>query len=127
MEKDIGNRFIRREILDVSARGTPGIFRVSKTRGILVTGREHYLLRTRGGAFTSRITIGYRLLNREFSRRGSYAYNDRCSSPTFCLAVVKHGFHERSLRNSHFCLASFLPFFHFSFLRSYSTSESMVT
>lgn len=88
----------------------------------MVTGREHYLLRTRGGAFTLHITIGYRLLNREFSRRGSYAYNDRCSSPTLYLAVVKHGFHERSLRNSHFCLASFLSFLSF-FLSLFFSSK----
>lgn len=48
--------------------GTPGIFRVSKTHEILVTGRQRYLLRTRDSAFILHITVGYRLLNREFHR-----------------------------------------------------------
>lgn len=86
MQGDIGNRFAERELLDVSACGTPGIFRVSKTRGILVTGRQRYLLRTRGGAFTLHITIGYRLLKSGISWRLSRT--DRRSLSTF-PAVVK--------------------------------------
>lgn len=103
-----------------------GIFRVSKTRGISVTGREHSTCYA-AAVLRLRYTLPQVIASEIAENSRTRAHDDRrsSSSPLWNVVFAK----EHVVQSAHFRLARFRPFFlpHFSFLRCYSTLESANT